>query len=153
MIVRFRFRKMSFARLVDGRAMLDQGRGSSSRLQCTAMARSRSYRMQTSDDRSAALSGSHPIPEGVGSSNQPRHEHGGHWECSRGAKDAADCEVSLSFVGERTYSLGHQSTFPESTTACSCTMDHPQADITHRQDHVNANVWPHAMEYDNSHST
>ncbi|KAK0246676.1 hypothetical protein LTS09_018187 [Friedmanniomyces endolithicus] len=30
-------------------------------------------------------------------------------------------------------------------------MDHPQADITHRQDHVNANVWPNAMEYDNSH--
>ncbi len=77
MIVRFRLRKMFFARLVDGRAMLDQGRDFSSRLQCTAMARSRSYRTQTSDGRSAALSGSHPIPDSVGSSYQPRHEHGG----------------------------------------------------------------------------
>ncbi len=59
--------------------------------------------------------------------------------------------MSLSFVGKRTYYLGHQSAFPDSTTACSCTMDHPQADITHRQDHGNANVWPNAMEYDNSH--
>ncbi|KAK0954618.1 hypothetical protein LTS01_023814 [Friedmanniomyces endolithicus] len=30
-------------------------------------------------------------------------------------------------------------------------MDEPQADLTHRQDHANANVWPNAMDYDNSH--